>query len=160
MYKRRHSAVRFVRQAFYKVYNFFKTRYWRICKPKTQGVKIMVFNAKREILLARIGYMHKLWVIPGGKLEKNETVEAAAARELYEEVGVKVETIKPLFTIYHEKQGAKSTNFYFEAISDTNDFVIDDEEIIDVGWFSLAALPESRSPLMDEAILKYNTLQS
>lgn len=159
-YRRRHPVVRFVRQTFYKVYNFFKTSYWRFCKPKTQGVKIMVFNAKREILLARIGYMHKLWVIPGGKLEKNETAEAAAARELYEEVGVKVEIVKSLFTIYHEKQGKKDTIYYFEAFSDTHDFVIDDEEIINVGWFALDALPALRTARIDEAILKYNKLQS
>lgn len=158
IYKRRHPFVRFVRQTFYKVYNFFKKLYWLICKPRTQGVKIMVFNSKGEILLARIGHMHKLWVIPGGKLEKNETAEDAATRELYEEVGVTVENIKSIFTIYHEKQGKKDTIYYFEAFSDTHDFVIDDEEIIDVGWFALDNLPELRTARIDEAIMKYNEL--
>jgi len=150
--------VRFVRQTFYKVYNFFKKLYWRVCRPKTEGVKMMVFNSKGEILLVRIGYMHKLWIIPGGKLEQGEHPADAAHRELFEEVGVKVHDCKEIFTIYHEKQGKKDTIYYFEAQSDTKDFVIDDEEIIDVGWFALDALPELRTPRMDEAIIKYNEL--
>lgn len=152
--------MRFVRQMFYKVYNFFKKLYWQICKPETYGVKTMLFNSRGEILLARIGYMHKLWVIPGGKIDSNETAENAAVRELWEEVGVSVQDVTPVFTIYHEKQGAKATIHYFEAHSDTNEFVIDDEEIVDVGWFALDALPELRAPRVDEAIAKYNKVTS
>lgn len=159
-YKRRHPVVRFIRQTFYKVYNFFKQLYWRIVRPKTYGVKMIVFNPKGEILLARIGYMHKLWVIPGGKLERNEEPASAACRELQEEVGVSVTDCQHVFTIYHEKQYKKDTIYYFEVFADTDDFVIDDEEIIDVGWFPLDALPELRAPRIDDALMEYNKVKA
>lgn len=120
----------------------------------------MVINSKGEILLARIGYMHKLWVIPGGKIERNELPINAVKRELFEEVGLKVGECKFLFTIYHEKQFKKDTVYYFEAFSDTNNFVIDDEEIIDVAWFPFNKLPEHRAERVNEALIKYNDLIS
>lgn len=93
----------------------------------------MMFNSRGEILLVRIGYMHKLWVISGGRLERGEEPVEVAQRELLEETGIAVDTCTHVFDIYHEKQGKKDTVHYFETHSDTNDFVIDGEEITDAG---------------------------
>lgn len=45
------------------------------------------------------------WGVPGGKLEKGETPEAAAQRELFEETGIAVESssIQPLGSLYIRK---------------------------------------------------------
>ena len=102
--------------------------------------------------------MHKFWVIPGGKIEKVESLAEAAIRELYEEVGVKLDSVSPIFTREHTKQYKKDIVHYFKGFSDTSDFTIDDEEIIDVGWFALNNLPEPRTGRLDEAILRYNSL--
>ncbi len=51
----------------------------------------------REVLFAQrpegkpyAGY----WEFPGGKIEANETVEAAAIREIDEELGIKIKTVR------------------------------------------------------------------
>lgn len=42
------------------------------------------------------------WEFPGGKVETNETVGQALARELKEEVSIEVLACQPLMTIFHD----------------------------------------------------------
>lgn len=60
--------------------------YWRIFKPKTFGVKVIVEN-NDKFLLIRNSYGRKRWTFPGGKIENNEEPKDAAFREVKEEVG-------------------------------------------------------------------------
>lgn len=44
-----------------------------------------------KVLIARRVKLPALWSLPGGRIEKNESPEQAAKRELYEETGVEAE---------------------------------------------------------------------
>lgn len=58
-----------------------------------------VYNDKGEILFI---YRNDKWDLPKGKVDRKETIEAAALREVEEETGVKhLKIIKPLETTYH-----------------------------------------------------------
>ena len=57
------------------------------------------------VLLARRQkgtHLEGYWEFPGGKVELDETVEAALARELAEELGVSIGETSPLMTVAHD----------------------------------------------------------
>ena len=57
------------------------------------------------VLLARRQkgtHLEGYWEFPGGKVESGETVEAALARELSEELGVEIDETSPLMTVSHD----------------------------------------------------------
>jgi 8-oxo-dGTP diphosphatase len=66
-----------------------------------------LYNPQKAILLAQRSADRPyagLWELPGGKIELNELPEAALIRELYEELGIKVEPedITPLTFVSHQ----------------------------------------------------------
>lgn len=68
------------------------------------GIGVWVFNPTNQILLGKRKSEHgaNTWALPGGKLEFGETPQHCAARELYEESGIKIPENKfcpmPIFT--------------------------------------------------------------
>jgi mutator protein MutT len=70
---------------------------------KIIGVAV-IWNDRRQILIDKRrhnGDMGGLWEFPGGKIEPGETVEECIAREIQEELGIKIEVGDRLITINH-----------------------------------------------------------
>jgi len=57
------------------------------------NVGIVLFNGSRQVLWARRS-RHDGWQFPQGGIEHGETLDQAAFRELYEEVGLKPENVE------------------------------------------------------------------
>jgi nucleoside triphosphatase len=61
----------------------------------------VIYNQQGEVLLCKMplgrGVFPGQWGLPGGGIEDGELAEAALRREIFEEVGLAIEEIKPLF---------------------------------------------------------------
>jgi len=71
-----------------------------VAVPETSllvAVGVIQDSAGRVLVALRSERQHQgvLWEFPGGKVEKGETVREALCRELYEELGIKVEAAVP-----------------------------------------------------------------
>ena len=62
-------------------------RYSRLTRGKTLGARVVVIDAQERVLLVRPTYVSG-WVLPGGGVDKGETLRQAAIRELKEEAAV------------------------------------------------------------------------
>lgn len=121
-------------------------RLWKLFRPHTRGVKVMLFNANGEILLVRNGYgASDLFVLPGGGVRPFEQPASAAVREVREELGCALEALVPVSTHFTSAEGKRDTVHLFEArITQTPR--ADNVEVVEARYFALDALPETLSP--------------
>ena len=127
--------------------------WWRLTKPKTYGVKVVVENKTGEILLIRVAYIPQAaWVFPGGKIEKGENSQVAAKREVLEEVGIELKSLTHIGEYFSAKWGKRDTVNVFCAKSEDSNLKINDFEIEEAKWFTLSNLPSL--PPNNKKILK------
>ena len=72
--------------------------------PTVHVVAGVISDTRGRVLLARRApgrELAGLWEFPGGKVEPGETPEAALARELGEELGIRIEVGAPLMSVPH-----------------------------------------------------------
>ena len=116
---------------------------WIIQRGATLGVRGIVIDDQRRVLLVRHGYAPG-WHFPGGAVDRGESARDAVIRELMEETAVTVDGEPELFGVY--------TNFRLLSRDHVIAFVIPHYsrgvpprpsfEIREQGFFPLDALPE------------------
>lgn len=121
------------------MYPLFKL-YWFIFRPKAHGVKCVIQNDGR-ILMIRNTYGHKFWTFPGGGVDKGETAEQAIRREIMEEVGVTVRDLRKIGAFFTTAEHKKDTVTVFTGESDGDQLKIDKGEILEARWFLPDKLP-------------------
>lgn len=119
---------------------------WKLLRPRTRGVKVMLFNADGEILLVRNNYgASNLFVLPGGGVRPWERPVNAAHREVREELGCAAEALMPVSTHCTSAEGKRDTVHLFEArLAGTPE--ADGIEVVEARFFALNALPPTLSP--------------
>lgn len=114
----------------------------------------LVMNSDQSLLfIKRLG----VWDLPKGKIEKKETPEKAAIREVEEECGVSgLKIIRPLESTFHiyrspyhkspENLVLKETKWFLMSCDDEQTLVPQaDENIEEARWFALDELQEVRA---------------
>lgn len=127
----------------------------RLLRVKTQGVKAMVFNPAGALLLIRNTYGRSdLFVLPGGGIDRGEAPIDAAAREVLEETGMRIEQVRALSTYQSGAEGRRDTIHLFTALS-TDAPVADGVEVEEARFFPLDALPGNVSAATMRRIAEY-----
>ncbi|MGQ0737805.1 MAG: NUDIX hydrolase [Bacteroidota bacterium] len=123
-----HPALEELRKAFYKKFSI------------VQAAGGLVLNEEKEILMI---FRRGKWDLPKGKLDKGETLESCAVREVEEETGLqKVKLSAPLTITYHTyHEGArfilKESHWYSMKVKSGQQLVPQAEEVItEIRWLS------------------------
>lgn len=119
----------------------FRT-YWRLSRPVTLGARVLALNGEGAVLLVRHSYSPG-WHLPGGGVERLETAEAAARRELAEEGGVMAHGPLALFGFYANHANYKNDHvavFLTRAVTPCPPE--NAGEIAERGFFAFDALPD------------------
>jgi ADP-ribose pyrophosphatase YjhB (NUDIX family) len=130
-------------------------RLWKLLRPRTRGVKVMLFNGAGDILLVRNSYgAPHLFVLPGGGVRPWEQPADAAEREIQEELGHKPEDLRPVSMHFATSEGKRDTVYLFAA-----SFAAaprpDGKEIVEAAFFRLDALPANVSPATARRIAEW-----
>ncbi|MDT0574828.1 NUDIX domain-containing protein [Croceicoccus sp. F390] len=132
--------------------------WWRIARPTIEGVCILAFNDRGELLLVRHSYQRKgIWCLPSGGISSNNGVASIpsimhhATRELAEEAGLA--TCRSRLVTTHETCLHGATNrVHLVEIGTSGDPQPDRREIDEAQFFALTSLPEPLDPTTDRML--------
>lgn len=141
--------------------HFIIKKYLKIRKIKTRGVRIILIQ-DNKVLLVQHRY-NDLWVFPGGRIEKGESVYETARKEVREETQYIINNFNKILGVYKNTTGGKddevtilvSTDFYFQKQHSIKDKILRHFEIKHMDWYSLDKLPDTTSKATRERILEY-----
>lgn len=116
-------------------------------------VDSLVIENQKILLVKRAGKWQEFgkWALPGGFMDRNETAEQTAIREIKEETGYHSKIIKLLKIVdtphrRHEIRQNISFIYLVKPIKKVSQF---DHEVSAVNWFSLNRLPDQENMAFD-----------
>ena len=132
----------------------------------TADCVVITREAEPEVLLIQRGAdpYKGCWAFPGGFMNMDETTEQCAIRELEEETGLKVSTVRQIGAyskVDRDPRGRTITVAYL-AIIDKPAQVTGQDDAAKAEWFPLSALPElafDHADIMADAINSFHLLR-
>ncbi|MFH0891531.1 MAG: isoleucine--tRNA ligase [Candidatus Falkowbacteria bacterium] len=127
-----------------------------------RGVGAIIVNDKNEVLLIKRNEKNRrvTWALPGGKVEGKESFREALDREVKEELGVEVESARPVTGMPDIMEGRLFETICYETKIKGEPKVMLPDEHEEVKWFSLDNLPEIDYPPSRNALKIYKSGQN
>jgi 8-oxo-dGTP diphosphatase len=107
-----------IRFAYRHVLSPARSAYFRVFRPRTHGVKVVIEDERsRDILVVRHSYGEReVWHVPGGGYRPRfETPEQAARREVREELALEIGALTYLGEYWTDRFGNRDTSQIFAA---------------------------------------------
>lgn len=116
--------------------------WFALSRGMTLGVRAAAFDAAGRVFLVRHSYVPG-WHMPGGGVERGETLMQALVKELREEGNLDIDGPAELFAVYFNARTSRRDHvaFYRCRVTQTAPKLAD-REIVESGFFALDALPE------------------
>jgi ADP-ribose pyrophosphatase YjhB (NUDIX family) len=116
----------------------------------TVSAAAVIVNDRRQVLLLN----HVLrpfsgWGLPGGFLSRGEQPSDGIRREIREETGIELDDLE----MFRVRVLSTHVEILFTATS-AGDPEVKSHEILELGWFDVASMPENMSPAQKELIKK------
>jgi 8-oxo-dGTP pyrophosphatase MutT (NUDIX family) len=115
--------------------------FWFLARPRVSGVKCLLTERDRVLLVRHTYGPQRRWELPGGGIKRAEEPRAAARRETREELGVDIDDWRPLGDLFERIDGKRDTLWCFSAAVGDREIVTDGAEIAEARWFPRGALP-------------------
>ena len=115
--------------------------YWFLFRPTMNGVKCVLTDGD-QVLLVRHTYGPRGWDLPGGSIKSGEPPASAARREMYEELGVSVDSWRLLGELEVQIDYRTDCVHCFQAELPSPQLTLDPGELSDAGWFRRTELPK------------------
>ena len=134
--------------------SFILKIYWKTFKPITVGVRAIVLDHQHHVLLVKHRYDQR-WYLPGGKVEKDETLREAIQRELKEEANISFTSTTDfgVFGVYTSLNQGKCDHIIVFIIKDItqhlqqNCLEVDDRGFFDINHLSIPLSPGTQRRL-------------
>jgi 8-oxo-dGTP diphosphatase len=114
--------------------------WWGLTRPHYEGA-VVAIHVGAALLLVRSSYLAG-WQLPGGGVRRGEMPEAAARRELAEELGLAAPTLSPAGIVCGRWDGRRDRVHLFELrLGDLPELRLDNREIIAARLIAPGELP-------------------
>jgi 8-oxo-dGTP pyrophosphatase MutT (NUDIX family) len=128
-------------RAFLRLAHRLRHRWRKFARSSLAGVSVFVTDLDGRLLLVRHSYGPGGWALPGGGINRSESPEEAAAREVAEEVGCTIEGVRVLDRLEETISGSPHTAWL--VAGRTQDHPRPDRrEIVEARFFPTHSLPE------------------
>lgn len=123
-------------------------------RPEIRGVRVILIR-DGQVLLVRHWYAPPVWTLPGGGVNAGEDAKDAATREVLEETGLKLRSIKMTIGTYINTFAHDTVRVYYADDFEGSLTEGLDAEIMTRRWFALDALPGELAPGHERRILAW-----
>ena len=103
----------------------------------------LVTDENKQIALIKQSYVSDRYICVAGYVKQGETIENTAKREVEEETGLKVKSVKYIKSYYYQK--CDNLMFGFVCHVNHSDFILSDE-VESAKWFSINEAQELLRP--------------